>query len=93
MKLFGTMKNVNGVMEIGGVSVADLAQKFKTPLYIMDQALIEENITKYKKGFSSDKFKTTIVFASKAFLSKGICQIADRYSLDMMLYLEGNCMQ
>ncbi|MDR3259898.1 MAG: diaminopimelate decarboxylase [Fusobacteriaceae bacterium] len=83
MKLFGTMNNNNGILEIGGISVTDLAKQFKTPLYIMDQALIEKNIEKYKNGFKSDLFKTAIVYASKAFLSKGICQIVDKYGLDI----------
>ncbi len=83
MRYFGTMKNNNGILEIGGVSIKELAKEYKTPLYIMDQQLIEDNMKKYIDNFKSDKFQTEIVYASKAFLSKAICQLADKYGLSM----------
>ena len=60
MKLFGTMKAENGILEIGGIKVTELAEKYGTPLYIMDQSLIEENIIKYKNNFKSSKFRATV---------------------------------
>lgn len=83
MKLFGTMKIENGILEIGGIKVTELAEKYGTPLYIMDQDLIEENIIKYKNNFKSSKFDTSIVYASKAFLSKAICQLVEKYDIDI----------
>lgn len=83
MRLFGTMKNDAGVLNIGGMSIEKLAQEFKTPLYIMDCELIEENIRKFKKGFSSKEFETEVVYASKAFLSKTMCKILQKYDLDI----------
>lgn len=81
MRFFGTMRNRDGILEIGGVKVTELAEKYGTPLYIMDQSLIEENMLKYKKNFNSDKFKTTVVYASKAFLSKSICKLVEKNDL------------
>lgn len=83
MKLFGTMKVDNGILEIGGVKTTELAKEYGTPLYVMDQALIEENITKYKNNFKSEKFKTAIVYASKAFLAKAVCQIVEKFDIDI----------
>lgn len=83
MKLFGTMKVKDSVLEIGGVKTTELVEKYGTPLYVMDQALIEENIEKYKNGFKSEKFKTGIVYASKAFLAKAICQLVERLDIDI----------
>ena len=83
MKLFGSMKTENGILEIGGIKVTELANKYGTPLYIMDQALIEENIIKYKNNFKSNKFQTSIVYASKAFLSKAMCQLVEKYDIDI----------
>lgn len=83
MRYFGTMKNNNGILEIGGVSIKKLAKEYKTPLYIMDQQLIEDNMKKYTDNFKSNKFETEIVYASKAFLSKAMCQLADKYGLSM----------
>lgn len=81
MRFFGTMKNEGGMLSIGGVKVDRLAEEFKTPLYIMDSQLIEDNIKKFKNGFHSEKFQTEIVFASKAFLSKAMCKILKKYDL------------
>lgn len=81
MRFFGTMQNRDGILEIGGVKVTELAEKYGTPLYIMDQSLIEENMLKYKNNFKSDKFKTTVVYASKAFLSKSICKLVEKNDL------------
>lgn len=81
MRYFGTMKNDEGILNIGGVSVKELAEKYKTPLYIMDMAHIENNINQYKTWFKSEKFNTTVVYASKAFLSKGMCQILNRHDV------------
>lgn len=83
MKLFGTMKVKDSVLEIGGVKTTELVEKYGTPLYVMDQALIEENIEKYKNSFKSEMFKTGIVYASKAFLAKAICQLVERLDIDI----------
>ena len=83
MKFLGTMKDVNGVLEIGGVLVPKLQKEYGTPLYIYDLELMEKKITALKEGFYSDKFKTTIVYASKAYLSKGMVQVVDKMGLDI----------
>lgn len=83
MRFFGTMKDEEGVMSIGGVKVTELAKEYGTPLYIMDQELIESNMRKYKENFRSEKFKTQIVYASKAFLAKAMCQLVERYDMDI----------
>lgn len=83
MRFFGTMRDENGVLSIGGIKVTELAQRYGTPLYIMDQELIEENMRKYKENFRSEKFKTQIVYASKAFLAKAMCQLVEKYDMDI----------
>ncbi|MGL4687187.1 MAG: diaminopimelate decarboxylase, partial [Fusobacteriaceae bacterium] len=81
--MFGTMKNNNGILEIGGVKTTELVEQYGTPLYIMDFLLIEENILKYKLYFQSKHFKTNIIYASKAFLCKGMCQIIEKYDINI----------
>lgn len=83
MKYTGTMKNVDGVLEIAGISVEELAKKYQTPLYIYDLELIEKNIKEIKESFKSDRFKTKIVYASKAYLSRAIVQIIEKFGLDI----------
>lgn len=56
----------DGILYIGGVSVKDLKEKYKTPLYIYDQKLFKETAETFLDNFKSDKFTTEIVYASKA---------------------------
>ncbi|BBM38408.1 diaminopimelate decarboxylase [Leptotrichia hofstadii] len=84
MKLFGTSKvNEKGNLSIGGVDASELAKKFKTPLYVMDQELIETTIDKMKEAFQSNRFDTQIAYAGKAFLSMGMLKLVDAKELDL----------
>lgn len=48
---FGTMRvNEVGHLEIGGVDTLKLAQKYGTPLYVYDVALIKERARGFKKN-------------------------------------------
>ena len=84
MKLFGTSKvNENGNLSIGGVDTVELVKEFKTPLYVMDQELIETTIDKMKEAFQSNRFDTQIAYAGKAFLSMGMLKLVDAKELDL----------
>lgn len=83
MKLFGTSKVVNNELNIGGVGVQELREKFSTPLYVMDQSLLEENMAIFRDNFKSNKFKTEVIYASKAFLAVGMAQLVNRNGLSM----------
>ena len=84
MRLFGTSKvNEKGNLSIGGVDASELAKEFKTPLYVMDQELIETTIDKMKEAFQSNRFDTQIAYAGKAFLSMGMLKLVDAKELDL----------
>ena len=84
MKLFGTSKvNEIGNLSIGGVDTVELVKEFKTPLYVMDQELIETTIDKMKEAFQSNRFDTQIAYAGKAFLSMGMLKLVDAKELDL----------
>ena len=84
MKLFGTSKvNEKGNLSIGGVDAVELAKEFKTPLYVMDQELIETTIDKMKEAFKSTRFNTRIAYAGKAFLSTGMIKLVESKGLDL----------
>ena len=83
MKLFGTSKVVNNELNIGGVGVQELREKFSTPLYVMDQTLLEENMAIFRDNFKSDKFKTEVIYASNAFLAVAMAQLVNRNGLSM----------
>ena len=84
MKLFGTSKvNEKGNLSIGGVDTVELVKEFKTPLYVMDQDLIETTIDKMKAAFKSTRFNTRIAYAGKAFLSTGMIKLVESKGLDL----------
>ncbi|RLI76266.1 diaminopimelate decarboxylase [Archaeoglobales archaeon] len=55
-------KSVDGVLHIEGISVEEIVEKTKTPVYITSKAKLVENINAYKKAFS----KAKIHYAVKA---------------------------
>ncbi|MBP6103234.1 MAG: diaminopimelate decarboxylase [Leptotrichiaceae bacterium] len=90
MKLFGTSKvNENGNLEIGGVDTVSLVAEHSTPLYVMDQTLIEETIDSMKVAFKSERFETQIAYAGKAFLTMAMVKIVDEKGLDLDVVSEG----
>ena len=91
MKLFGTMAaNEQNHLTIGGVDTVALAKKHGTPLYVMDQGLIEENIETFLTRFQSEKFDTDIVYASKAFVNLAFCKLIADKGLSMDTLSDGD---
>ncbi len=77
-------RNTNGVLTIGGAEVPALAKEFGTPLFIMDKALIEENMRAYKSAIDKAyEGKGLVHYASKAFCTKEICRIAKAEGLGL----------
>lgn len=54
-------------VQIGGAGCLELVEEFGTPLYVYDENLIRKQIREAVGSFSSDRFKTKVVYASKAF--------------------------
>lgn len=63
-------------IEIGGCDLVDLAEKYGTPLYVFDEATIRTIAKEYKKAFSSYP-KVSMLYASKAFMTKAVVRILD----------------
>ncbi len=53
--------------KIGNFTCSELKEKYGTPLYVYDEALMRHIINLYKDNLKSDKFDTLVLFASKAF--------------------------
>ena len=58
------MKYINKGLTIEKIGVKDIAKKFGTPIYCYSYKKLKENITKFKKNFSS--FSPLICFAVKS---------------------------
>lgn len=84
MRRLGTMRvNDMGNLEIGGCDAVNLARKYGTPLYVMDQTTIEESCRNYMRTFSHPKIETEVIYASKAFLTKAMVRLIQREGLSL----------
>lgn len=82
--LLGTQRvNERGHLEIGGCDAVDLARRFGTPLYVMDEATIRKSCREYLGAFRARYPRTEVSFAGKAFLCKAICPIIDQEGLHL----------
>ena len=61
--------NINSLnhLTMSGVDLCDMANKYKTPLYIMDENLIRNNIRSYKNALDKNYDDGLVLYASKAF--------------------------
>lgn len=61
-------------LTIGGCDMVDLAQKYGTPLYVVDEQTIRSICKDYKKAFSKYE-KTNMMYASKALCNSAVSRI------------------
>ncbi|MBD1378682.1 diaminopimelate decarboxylase [Metabacillus arenae] len=84
MYLHGSSKiNQNGHLEIGGVDTLELANKYGTPLYVYDVELIRNRARGFKSAFDKANVKAQVAYASKAFSSVAIIQVAHEEGLSL----------
>lgn len=81
MHLFKGMTIKNNELHISEVGVTKLREQYKTPLYVYDENLIEETCSLFANNFKSTKFKTEILYASKAFSCLEIYRVASKFGL------------
>lgn len=70
----GSKINTKGHLEIAGADTVELAKKFSTPLYVVDENSVRKACRAYKKAFSGYRAFQPI-FASKALSVKAILSI------------------
>lgn len=68
--------NAKGHLEIGGADCVDLAKKFSTPLYVLDERHIRNMMRVYRDTIADEYGEGTVLYASKAFSCKAIYAIA-----------------
>lgn len=74
LKPITTKINPKGNLEIGGCDVVELAEKYSTPLYVVDEKTLRSICQDYKKAF--EKYpKTNMMYASKALCTSAIATI------------------
>jgi diaminopimelate decarboxylase len=90
--MFGTKDHLRakgGHLEIDGVDVVDLAEEFGTPLYVMSEWRLRENVRAYREAFP----EAWIYFAVKANGNLALLRIlaeegmgADVFSTHVLFY-------
>ncbi|MBQ2392453.1 MAG: diaminopimelate decarboxylase [Clostridia bacterium] len=65
----------NGHLTIGGVDTVELAHKFGTPLYVIDEATVRKNCRKFLTTMSSNYKDSKVIFASKALNCLEMCRV------------------
>ena len=84
MYLYGTGRvNERGHLEIGGVDTIELTKNYGTPLYVYDIALVRERARGFKKTFEQLGVKAQVAYASKAFSSIAMIQVAEQEGLSL----------
>ena len=70
LKPITTKINADGNIEIGGCDLTKLADKYGTPLYVIDEETLRGICKDYKQAFSGYE-KVKFLYASKALCSVG----------------------
>ncbi|MFA5876486.1 MAG: alanine racemase, partial [Candidatus Margulisiibacteriota bacterium] len=65
----------DGAIEVGGVSVAALAEKFGTPLYVIDEETLRQKCREYQLAFQHYYPNTRFIYASKALSTLSVIKI------------------
>lgn len=86
-------RTVNGDIEIGGVSVNDLAAEYGTPLYVFDEADVRGRARRIRESFEAAceaaGTRGHVYYASKAFSSAGVIRWVHDAGLRVDVATEG----
>lgn len=75
--------NNGGKIAIGGVESTELKARYGTPLYIVDIATVKKQCRDYMKFFKFPDLQCEIIYASKAFCTLAMCQLAKSEGLSI----------
>jgi diaminopimelate decarboxylase len=75
--------NAAGHLEIGGCDVLDLAREFGTPLFIYDEQTLRDQCRAYHAAFGAHTADYEIVYASKAFSCRAMCELVAEEGLSL----------
>lgn len=78
-----TIINDAGHLEIGGVDTLQLAKEYGTPLVVYDVALMRQRARAFKETFEKNGVKAQVAYASKAFSTIAMINIAEEEGLSL----------
>lgn len=65
----GSQVDTDRELMVGGCRLADLAAEWGTPLYVIDEAGVRDNVRRFRRALGAAWPRSRMVFASKAFPS------------------------
>lgn len=72
------VRREDGVIEVGGIGLDEIAERFGTPAYILDEADVRERARTYREAFTTAfeaiGTEADVYYAGKAFLSSHVAQ-------------------
>lgn len=80
--------NALGHLTIGNVDVIELAKKYGTPLWLMDEATIKAAVLACRAGLANYP-NSQILYAGKAFLCMAMCNLIDNLDLGLDVVSHG----
>ena len=78
-----TALDAEGALEIGGVPIADLAERYGTPLHVFDERGLREQARRFVEGLRSRWANSDVLFASKSLPAVGMYRIAQEEGLSV----------
>jgi len=65
----------DGVLQIGGVTVPDLVERYGSPIYVYDEAALRWAARTFRDAFAAAYPHSRVVYAGKAFLATALVRI------------------
>ena len=75
----------DGEISVGGVSLAEIAARYGTPAYVLDEADVRQRCRGYRQAFGDAE----IAYAGKAFLCRAMVRWVDEEGLSLDVCSEG----
>jgi diaminopimelate decarboxylase len=72
-----------GRLAVGGCDLRDLAAQYGTPLYVFDEAGFRATAQEYRREFEARWPGAKVLYAAKAYLSKGLAKVVAEEGLGM----------
>ncbi|MBV1709072.1 MAG: diaminopimelate decarboxylase [Erysipelothrix sp.] len=73
----------NGNLMIGTFTAKQLAERFGTPLYVIDEKHVRNQARLFKNSFTHPTLMSEVIYASKAFLTLAMCKLIQEEGLSL----------
>lgn len=75
------IRNSQGELSVGEITVTELANQYGTPLYVFDEADVRKRAKDYVAAFTVADIETSVHYAGKAFLTTKVAQWVNQEGL------------